>query len=189
MKEGNLPNSWISGQSPSLETQPERLPNFDEGRLPRISTPLEIFCCYAREDRDMLDHLKKHLTPLERQGWINIWSDTNLNAGVEWEKELRRHLEKADIILLLISPDFMASDYCYSTEMDRAIERHNEGSVQAIPILLRPTLWQYAPFAKFQMVPTNATPITSWLNRDAAFLDVAMQVNQVVAELRSLPKV
>lgn len=75
-----------------------------------MSAPLEIFCCYAREDREMLTQLTKHLAPLVRQGQIIIWSDTDLNAGVEWEKELHQHLESADIILLLISPDFMNSD-------------------------------------------------------------------------------
>lgn len=98
-----------------------------------MTVPLEVFCCYAREDQEMLEHLKKHLMPLQRSGQITIWSDTNLNAGVEWEKELHQHLENADIILLLISPDFMASDYCYSTEMKRAIERHDQGRAHVIP--------------------------------------------------------
>src|SRR5258706_11817633 len=114
--------------------------------------PLEVFCCYAREDQEMLEHLKKHLMPLQRGGQIKIWSDTNLNAGAEWEKELHQHLESADLILLLISSDFMNSDYCYSTEMKRAIERHDQGSAQVIPILLRPIHWESAPFAKLQMI-------------------------------------
>src|SRR5712692_10039113 len=150
-----------------------------------MSAPLEVFCCYAREDQEMLTYLRKHLAPLERQGQITIWSDTNLNAGVEWEKELHQHLESADIVLLLISPDFMASDYCYSTEMARAIARHNEGSAQVIPILLRATFWQNAPFAKLQIIPTNAKPITSWPDRDDAFHDVTIQVNQVVSKLQT----
>jgi TIR domain len=72
--------------------------------------PLEVFCCYAHEDQEMLEHLQKHLMLLQRNGQITVWSDTNLNAGAEWEKELHQHLESADIILLLISPDFMNSD-------------------------------------------------------------------------------
>jgi TIR domain len=148
-------------------------------------SPLEVFCCYAREDQDMLRQLKKHLAPLVREGQITIWSDIDLNAGVEWEKELHQHLESADIILLLISPDFMDSDYCYSTEMGRAIARHNEGSAQVIPVLLRSTFWLNAPFAKFQMVPTDAKPITSWLNRDDAFHDITVQVHQVISKLQT----
>ena len=150
-----------------------------------MSDPLEVFCCYAREDQEMLAHLKKHLAPLERQGQVTIWSDTNLNAGVEWEKELHQHLESADIILLLISPDFMASDYCYSTEMWRAIARHNERSAQVIPVLLRSTFWQNSPFAKLQMVPTNAKPITSWPDRDDALHDIVMHIDRIVSDLRT----
>ncbi|MGH2478823.1 MAG: toll/interleukin-1 receptor domain-containing protein [Ktedonobacteraceae bacterium] len=147
-----------------------------------MSVPLEVFCCYAREDQPMLTQLKKHLAPLERQGQIVIWSDTNLNAGVEWEHTLHQHLERADIILLLISPDFIASDYCYSTEMGRAITRHHEGAAVVIPILLRATFWHNAPFARLQMVPTNARPVTSWPDHDDGFHDITLQVNQVVSE-------
>jgi uncharacterized membrane protein len=149
-----------------------------------MSVPLEVFCCYAREDQEMLEHLKKHLMPLQRSGQITVWSDTNLNAGVVWEKELHQHLESADIILLLISPDFMASDYCYSSEMGRAIERHNESSACVIPVLLRSTFWDNAPFATLQMVPTNAKYVTSWPDRDEAFHDITRHVNRVISELQ-----
>lgn len=149
-----------------------------------MPAPLEVFCCYAREDQEMLMQLKKHLTPLERQGQIVVWSDTNLNAGVEWEKALHQHLESADIILLLISPDFMVSDYCYSTEMGQALTRHNEGSARVIPILLRAIFWQGAPFAKLQMIPTNARPVTNWSDRDDAFEHITLKVYEVVSELR-----
>ncbi len=150
-----------------------------------MSTPLEVFCCYACEDQEMLVQLKKHLAPLERQGLITIWSDTNLTAGVEWEKELHKHLESADIFLLLISPDFMDSDYCYSTEMGRAIERHNEGCVVVIPILLRPTFWQNASFAELQIIPTEAKPVTNWPNRDDAFHHITEQIYRTVSAFSS----
>lgn len=146
-----------------------------------MSSPLEVFCCYAREDQAMLEQLKKHLAPLQRQGQITIWSDTNIDAGVEWERELHQHLESADIILLMISPDFISSDYCYSTEMSRAIQRHNQGSARVIPVLLRPTFWQNAPFAKLQMVPADAEPVTNWPDRDKAFHNITEQISQLIA--------
>ena len=154
-----------------------------------MATPLEVFCCYAREDQEMLEQLKKHLTPLQRQGQITIWSDTNLNAGVEWEKELHRHLESADIILLLISPDFMASDYCYSTEMRRAIERHDQGRAHVVPIILRPTFWRGAPFAKIQVLPKDARPVKDkgWFDSDEAFNDITERIYQIVSQLSSRP--
>jgi TIR domain len=149
------------------------------------SQPIEIFCCYAREDQNLLESLQKHKMFLQRQGQITLWSDTNLNAGTEWEKELHLHLKSADIILLLISPDFIASDYCYSTEMELAIKLHNQGDTQVVPIILRPTVWQDAPFAKLWIVPTNAKPATTWSNLDDAFHDVAKHISKIVAECQT----
>ena len=132
----------------------------------------------------MLVYLKKHLTPMVRQGQITIWSDIDLAAGIEWEQELYHHLESADIILLLISPDFLASDHCYGTEMERAIERFDQGSACVIPILLRSTLWHNAPFAKLQMLPKNAKPVKSWSDIDEAFNDITEHIDHLVSELQ-----
>src|SRR5947209_947894 len=85
--------------------------------------PLEIFCCYAHEDEALLNKLKTHLKPLQRQGLIDVWQDRDISAGTQWEQEINKHLDEADIILLLVSPDFIASDYCYNIEMKRALER------------------------------------------------------------------
>jgi hypothetical protein len=150
-----------------------------------MSTPLKVFCCYAREDQEMLVQLKKHLALLKRQGKITIWSDTNLNAGVEWKKELHKHLESADIILLLISPNFMNSDYCYNTEMERAIARHNEDSAVVIPILLSSTFYENAPFAKLEIIPTKEKPVTQWSDWDDAFYDITKHINQVISAFSS----
>jgi tetratricopeptide (TPR) repeat protein len=152
-----------------------------------MSVPLEVFCCYAHEDQEMLEHLKKHLMSLQRHGQITVWSDTDLNAGAEREKELHQHLESADLILLLISPDFINSDYCYSTEMRRAIERHDQGSAVVIPILLRATLWRNAPFAKLQVLPRDAKPVRDrgWFDLDEAFNNITERISQVISELQA----
>src|SRR5947209_5500460 len=102
----------------------------------------KIFFCYAHEDEPLLKRLKAQLRPLQRKGIIEVWNDRDINAGTEWEQEISKHLNTAHIILLLISPDFMNSDYCYSTEMKRALERHKRGEVRVIPIILRPVHWQ-----------------------------------------------
>lgn len=147
-----------------------------------IQKHIEVFCCYAREDQELLQKLKNHLMPLKREGLITLWADTNITAGAEWEKEIRLHLNTSHIILLLISSDFMASDYCYSIEMTRAIERHKSGEAQVIPIILRSTDWQGAPFAKLQALPHNARPIISseWNYPDEGFADVARGIRHVV---------
>jgi archaellum biogenesis ATPase FlaH len=147
---------------------------------------LEVFCCYAHEDRDILDDLKKHLMSLQRQGRIDVWNDADINPGRNWEEEIKQHLNTAHIILLLVSPDFMASDYCYSKEMLRAMERHNQGEASVIPIIVRPVYWQIAPFGKLQALPKDAQPIksSSWYSADEAFLCTIKGFLTVIEKLK-----
>ncbi len=146
---------------------------------------LEIFCCYAHEDRPHLNTLRKTLRPLERQGLIDVWTDTDISPGVNYEEEINRHLDTAHIVLLLVSPDFIDSDYCYGKEMQRAMERHECGEVCVIPIILRPALWEMTPFSKLQALPTDAKPALGlgWYNQDEAFLDIAKGILKVVVKL------
>src|SRR5258708_31258554 len=103
---------------------------------------VKIFLCYAREDELLLNKLRAHLAPLKRQGLVDTWHDRNISAGSEWEHEINLHLNDAQIILLLISVDLMNSDYCYSIEMKRALERHRQGKARVIPVILRPAFWE-----------------------------------------------
>src|SRR5258708_1665064 len=107
-----------------------------------MEKPLQVFCCYARSDELYLEELKKHLAPLERQGFISLKADIDIDPGMEWEREIDHHLGKAQIILLLISSDFIASNYCYEHEMKQAMKRHERGEARIIPILLRPSIWR-----------------------------------------------
>src|SRR5947209_17543230 len=116
---------------------------------------IEIFLCYAREDDALRQGLEKHLRVLRRQGIINLWHDRDISAGTEWEREIDNHLNTARLILLLISPDFLDSDYCYSKEMGRAMERHELGEARVIPIILRHVYWHKTPFGKLQALPTD----------------------------------
>ena len=147
--------------------------------------PVKIFFCYAHEDEPLLNKLKTHLRPLQHQELIDVWYDRDISAGIEWEQEISQHLQSAQIILLLVSPDFMDSDYCYSNEMKRAIERHETGEVCVIPVILRPVDWYHAPFSKFQVLPTSTKPVTNWHGRngrDRAFLDIAIGIRKVIEE-------
>jgi TIR domain len=151
---------------------------------------IEIFCCYAHEDLDFLDELKKHLYLLERQKLITVWTNIDISPGTNWRKEIDQHLNTAQVILLLISVDFIKSEYCYSIEMQRAIERHETGEARVLPIIVRPVYWEGAPFSKFQVLPTKAVPITSrkWSPPDEAFVDVAKGIRRVVDELADRPQ-
>jgi TIR domain len=152
--------------------------------------PVKVFFCYAHEDELLLNKLKAHLRPLQRQGLIHVWHDRDISAGTEWEREISKHLNEADIILLLVSPDFMNSDYCYSIEMQQAIERHERGEVCAIPVILRAVSWQ-GVLGKLQALPTDAKPVisASWHNIDEALLDVAEGIRKVVEEVTTKPSI
>ncbi len=146
-----------------------------------MSNPLEVCCCAAPQDKEMLTVLTKYLAPLQRIGKITIWDENHFNAPSAWETELHQHLESADVFLLLISPDFVASDSCYNVQMKRALERYKQGSAIVIPLLLRPTFWQHLPFASLQMLPTGARPISKWADQDDVFLAIVRQIDQVIS--------
>ncbi len=114
---------------------------------------VEIFFSYSHKDEMLRDELAKHLSIMKRQGIIDAWHDRAITAGSEWAGEIDTHLNSAQIILLLISADFLASDYCYDIELKRAMECHEVGKAQVIPIILKPVDWYGAPFGKLQALP------------------------------------
>jgi tetratricopeptide (TPR) repeat protein len=152
--------------------------------MPDISKQeIKLFYCYAREDKSMRDELEKHLSNLKRQYHLTNWNDREILPGENWTQAIDKHLNTAHLVLLLISPDFMASDYCYGKEMSKALEREKAGNCRVIPIHLRPTDWEGAPFSHLQMLPTDARPVTSWIDRDSAFWDIAKEIRKALKEL------
>lgn len=144
-----------------------------------------IFFSYVHEDEPFLVEFKKHLQLLKRQGLISEWYDNNLSAGLEWRQERATQLDSASIIALLISSDFLASDYIYGVEMQRAMQRHEAGQARVIPILLKPVYWEDAPFAKLTPLPSNTLPIASWPDQNTAFLDVTKALRGIINDLQS----
>lgn len=145
--------------------------------------PIQVFYSYAHKDEIFRRELEKHLSNLRQQGFIQEWHDRMIVAGTDWAFNIDTHLNSASIILLLISPDFMTSDYCLSVEMTRAMELHQTGEAHVIPILLRPVDWEGAPFAKLQVLPSGAMPITVWEDLDQAFLDVSRGIREAIKQL------
>jgi hypothetical protein len=127
-----------------------------------------------------------HLSMLKRQGLISTWSDREITSSSEWVGEIDFHINTAQIILLLVSADFLASDYCYDEELKRALERHEAGEAVVLPIILRPTDWTMAPFGKLQALPKDARPITLWSDRDEAFLDIVQGIRRVGESLKTI---
>ena len=145
---------------------------------------VELFYSYSHRDEELRDELEKHLIILRRQGVITTWHDRRIGAGNEWKDAIDQHLESAQVILLLISADFLASDYCYDIEMERALERHDAGEALVIPVILRSVYLRGAPFGKLQAVPTDAKPVTSWADRDEAFTNVASGIKDALDQLK-----
>jgi tetratricopeptide (TPR) repeat protein len=143
-----------------------------------------IFYCYASADEKHLRELDKHLQDLKRLGQVTTWYDRQIRPGTEWEAEIEARLNSADIILLLVSPDFMQSDFCYNVEMRRALERHNSPEkTEVIPIILRPVNWQDTPIGKLQAWPIRGKPITLWDHRDEGYQNAADGIKQTVSSL------
>lgn len=155
------------------------------GNLQKSSKAIELFFSYSHRDEEMRDELEKHLSILKHRGLISAWHDRKIDAGEEWKGEIDEHLNSAQIILLLISADFLASKYCYDIEMKRAMERHESGEARVIPIILRHVLWKGSPFSKLQALPTNAEPIKDgkWRSVDEAFADVAEGLEEAINRL------
>ncbi len=148
-----------------------------------MSRNIGVFISYAREDEKPRKNLEKHLKSLQHEGIISVWYDRNISAGTEWKYQIDMHLDAAQLILLLISPDFLASDYCYSKEMVRAIERHDNGKARVIPIILRRINWQSTPFGQLKALPIDGRPVTgsTWRNQDEALFNVTESIIEVIA--------
>jgi hypothetical protein len=149
----------------------------------RDNHALKVFVSYSHADEKLKDAVLRHLKPLERMKLITEWHDRKLLAGDAWGEEINSNLEEADIILLLVSIDFINSKYCYDVELDRALERHAEGACRVVPIILRGCLWQHTPFAKLQALPRDGKPTASWPDIDEALATVAEALRAMAEEI------
>ena len=107
-----------------------------------------------------------------------------IGAGEEWREAIRTQLGRADVILLLVSPDFLASDFIFDEELATALKRHERGSARVVPIILRPCAWQRSPIGQLQALPKDAKPITTWSNRDSAWTNVGDGLHRLLEDLR-----
>jgi hypothetical protein len=168
-----------------------------EGRTPWIAMtetkpPTKLFFCYAPEDEPLRKELEKHLTLLERQGYITSWSGGAVGAGEAFRAEIERRIAEARVILLLVSADFLASDHLFEVELKRAFQRRAEGA-EVLGVLLRPADWEHGELRGLEMLPrprrfdqtvaglgggSTVVPVTEWSSHDAAFASVAEALRQ-----------
>ena len=155
----------LSGRTPLISE------STGSGRGPHAGR-VKLFISYSHRDERYLKGLETHLAGLRRQGVIADWHDRMISPGGDWRQTINHNLDVADCVLLLVTPDFVASDYCYSIEMAQALNKHREGRVLVLPIIVRPTDWQHTPLSELQVLPKDGKPIVEWAIRDRAWLDV-----------------
>jgi TIR domain len=143
-----------------------------------------IFTAYSHKDETLRDELEVHLALLKRAGIATVFHDRRILAGQDWGNEIDAVLYESDIILLLLSPDFLASDYCFGIELQTAIELHEAGQTIVIPVVLRPCEWtEDERLVRLMALPKDAVPVTTWSNKDVALLDVAKGIRRVIESL------
>ena len=157
------------------------------GRAQEETQAVRLFYSYSHKDETLRNELETHLKLLQRQGLLTGWHDRNIEAGAEWRQKIDDNLERADIILLLVSADFIASDYCYEKEMKQALERHRHKSARVIPVILRDVDWTKAPFGELQALPKDGLAVTKWDDKDSAWRNVSEGIQRVVEEMRKYP--
>lgn len=156
-----------------------------EARVAGKVKPIRIFSIYTHEDEALRGQLEKHLWLLRRARQIGQWHDREISAGEKWRDKIDENLNAADLILVLVSPDFLASNYAYDVELKRAMERHEAGEAVVVPVILRPCDWASSPLAKLQALPSDARPVTSWPSRAEAFKNIAEGVRLIAERLQA----
>lgn len=139
--------------------------------------PVEVFIAYARADAALREMLDRHFTVLRRNGRIRDWNDEQVLAGQEFARTKREKLDRADVVLLLISSDFLDS---YGPEIERALERHHADDAVVVPVLLRRCHWEATELGKLTPLPKNGVPVKSWQDHDEAFYDIVQGIEAIV---------
>lgn len=141
---------------------------------------MKIFISYAHEDEKYKKELLKHLSNLQRKGVIDGWHDGLILPSEQWDTKIKEALHNSEVILFLISSDFLASDYIHNTEIKVAFERYEKGAVKIIPVILRPCLWSETKLSKFQALPKGAKALSTWDNLDEGLLDVVQGIAKII---------
>jgi internalin A len=150
----------------------------------RAARPMQLFFSYSHKDEELRNELETHLKLLQRTGKIATWHDRKIEPSDDWKRRIDDNLERADIILLLVSSDFIASDYCYELEMKRALERHEAGEARVVPVIVRDVDWKGAKFASLQALPTDGKAVKLWPDRDSAWRSVSEGIARLADDIR-----
>lgn len=144
---------------------------------------LTVFLSYSHLDNKLKEDVVKHLDPLKKSNLIDAWFDGKITPGNNIDNEIKKFLSKADIILLLISIDFINSFYCIEVEMQEAMSRHEREEARVIPIILRNCLWDSMPFSKLKALPPDGKAVNSWPDRDEAMVSIVKGIRDVAKDI------
>lgn len=144
--------------------------------------PVSLLYVYASVDISFYNQIEKHLSQLKRQGFLSTWSVDKILAGANRDVEFEKHFSVAQVILLLLSSDFIASEHCYNILM-YALQKQVEGLVYVIPLLIHPFDWENSPLSALQVLPKNGNPVAKWRNRDEAFTLITQEIRKIVIAL------
>lgn len=183
----NIPEAYIPFtrlQEISFLEQRVREYQSELARRRKPDTPVNIFYSYTRSDEKMLVEFDEHLSELKNNAPVEIFWDHDLEAGVEWHPEIKDELKNADMILLLVSPGFLASRYCRQVELPAALELHDCGLTNAVPVILCPCAWQETGLGRLQAIPRGGKPVTEWADRNAAWGEAARAITSLVSRIR-----
>ena len=150
------------------------------GDIEGSAAKMKVFVSYSHKDEAVLERLRTHLATLRRDGRIDEWFDREILAGGEIDAEIAERIECSGLFLLLVSPDFLASDYCVEKEMERALERHRLGDARVVPIIVEPCDWTSTPLRGLKALPQGGKPIREWPNENNAFLDIVQELRRVL---------
>ena len=150
---------------------------------PSTEKRCRVFVSYARVDEPYRRRLEVHLAQLRRDGLVEVWSDQAVKAGSDWERDIQHRLTTADIVILLVTPDFVASHYCFDKELPEALRRHEEEGVRILPVHVKTVDLANLPFGKFQGLPADLRPIVAWRRADDAWSQVARWVRRAAEEI------
>jgi len=142
----------------------------------------QVFYSYSHKDADLCERLRTYLVPLKKKSKISEWYDRKIEPGTNWDTEINAQLDSANLILFLVSADFLASEYCFGVEVEKALERLKRREVKVVPILLKPCLWEESRFSELQIIPRDAKPVTSWASVDEALKSIADDIRMLVSE-------
>jgi hypothetical protein len=146
--------------------------------------PWRVFYSYSHADESLRNQLAKYLAPLKQKGSIIEWHDRSIEPGGDWNQKISDKLDSSDIVIALLSPDFLASEYCFGIEMEKAFSRLKREEIRLVPVLLRPCMWEESRFSAIQMIPRDSKPVTSWPSVDEALKNVAMEIREIVSQAK-----